>query len=252
MKPSRVVVAVLALTASAVLARALWRSPNRPPPTGHQGPGPSLSSSLEAPPSSSASSSTEPVTIAGEAHREPVGGSPAAESFKVRGDSEPRPYVPAGAELLELEDLEGVEPGFLPSEESLYDLTLGQYLQPEFLEITQEEARKLLPLDDSIPDWPKDVRALVGGELPTRDDIARAWKDELVRQRLADVDALDIVLADLELLPAEQLTREQAAFVELLHARRTSARLELCAELERVTGYPYWGVLQRLREAWAK
>lgn len=250
-RPGRLVLLLLAAGVGALCALAAFE--RRLPPADlpvaapDSVPGPDDPGRLSAPTPPSAASAVD--------RRESAGGSSPAAPIVLEpsgmGPVESDAPAPAGSEFLNPADLEDVEPGFMPTEEGLYALTLGQYLDPGFLEITETEARALLPLDDSIPDWPKNVRALVG-DLPSPDDVARGFRDELVRARLADVDALDIVLVDLDLIPLEQRGPGTRELLETLHARRSSACLELCARLEAVTKYPHWSLLQRLREAWAR
>lgn len=147
-----------------------------------------------------------------------------------------------------------IEPGFLPSVEGLAAQTIDWFSDPSFLELTAEEARRLLPVDENIPDLalPDRLdRALVGG-MPTMADVERAYLDPEVQRLLSCLLAQELALVDLDLVPFDQRTCSFQGRLTRMHELRDATALQLMGRMEKVSTYPHWRLLWRLRSEWAK
>jgi len=179
-----------------------------------------------------------------------------ADPYRAGDVAEGMLVVPGGlVRLLSPAELRDVAEGYMPTLDGLAELTVEAFADDEFRTLTAEKAAALLPLDPEdaatfrVPGRLEDV--LVGG-LPTREDAARGFRSSEVRELLAAVQAIDLVLVDLDLVALEKRSPEFSRRLEDLHRYRDTTALQLMGSLERETGYPHWSLLFRARQAWAR
>jgi hypothetical protein len=158
--------------------------------------------------------------------------------------------------LVELDD------STLPTEEGLFLRTLDWW-ESQVVEETEggEKLRGLFELtgDELAAMLPDEMDYALGGDVslrdligtPTRDDIARAWTDDGVRDAFEALCRVDIPLLALDVEAME--SQQRAKFEEfrgVLRARVHAAQAQLMVELERASGYPHWSFIHRVNTAW--
>jgi len=158
--------------------------------------------------------------------------------------------VAAGSSLTR-DALVGLDPGFTPDLETLRALTVDLWDNPEFLQLTEEEARRLFPLDDAIPTWPKSLLQLVHG-LPTDADLVAAMGDAGVRYTLNELAATESAILELDLLPARLRSEAWRVIREELAIERAAERVATATALDRAGPFQDWRLLWRLYEEWER
>lgn len=139
-----------------------------------------------------------------------------------------------------------------PTAEDIEWLTLTSWNQIEFLELTEQEAHDLLPLDDTIGlKGPMSLLSVIG-PLPTVEDCERAMISQNVQDALRETLTWEAVIAEFGLIPLER--RELGAEARLQEAirLRDAAAVELMKRLEEATGYPLWRTWWRLYRRWSE
>lgn len=155
-----------------------------------------------------------------------------------------------GSLLVRSADGYEIDEGYMPTEDALVELTVTAFLDEGFLEMTPEEARKYLPVDEELR-GPLDLGALLGG-LPNEDDARWAFRRSPdVRRFLAQLQAYDLVLCDLELVPRDRESGLGKETREALRRERDWTAMRLMGALEKASGYPHWRLLFRARQEWA-
>lgn len=145
-----------------------------------------------------------------------------------------------------------------PTADALYALTVARFTDESFRNLTSERAIALLPVDEADADlmrFPGTLDEVLVGGLPTRADVDLAFeRSPTVRTLLEGVQGLDLLLAELDMIPLAERSpgSQRARQVETVHLVRDELATQLMLELERVTGYPHWSLLYRLRQAWAR
>ncbi len=138
--------------------------------------------------------------------------------------------------------------GFTPTPEGLWRMTGERWSQEGFVALTAEEARALLPLDDTLTSAPGSFVELYG--LPTREDAEYAFRDYDVQLQLERVLLLELAYWKLCELPT---MRRNAQYGEALETQRVvmeDARRTLMRTLDRVSPYKNWSLFNRLFVEW--
>jgi hypothetical protein len=140
-----------------------------------------------------------------------------------------------------------LEPATLPTLEGLILSTVDLYAE-DYRATTVAEARRYLD-DDALGSDPAAKLVDVLGGLPTREDAERAWRSPRVRELFTALQARDLVLVELDYTPEAQRSSDFRRELEDLHRSRDAAMVELSEELDRSSGYRFWTLLFRLRQA---
>lgn len=147
----------------------------------------------------------------------------------------------------------GLEPGFIPSAEALYDYTVGTWQESDFLDLTVAEASRLVPevgMDATLPTslaslWP----------LPTREDCERAWEDPAVAEALTRLCVYDVWLFEAQDPTMWCGTPKEGPRVETINRTRElrdDAEEKLWEALDRASSYKDWRLWGGLFRAWIK
>jgi hypothetical protein len=151
-----------------------------------------------------------------------------------------------GSSLADYED------SFLPTEEGLVDMTLGLWDNPDFLDLTQEEAYALLGLDDTVGFKGPDTLFSIVGPLPSEEDCRRGFADAEVRRALQIVCAYEIELAERGSVPIARRRQSTKERIELLVTLRDAAALSMMERLEKTTSCKTWRLWWRLYREWKR
>lgn len=139
-----------------------------------------------------------------------------------------------------------------PSPEDIAWLTIDSWTQQEFLELTEQEAHDLLPLDDTIGlKGPTSLLSVIG-PMPTTEDCARGFASEEVRVALQQVLVLEAVITELGMVPRARRDVLAEARIEEAVRLRDAAALELMRRLEEASGYPNWRTWWSLYRRWSE
>lgn len=140
-----------------------------------------------------------------------------------------------------------LEPGVLPTADGLFERTVGQWAQDGFLALSVQEAASMLPLDPELPGHGGSLLDLVGG-LPTREDVDRAFAYDSVHAQLEATCAAEVMLYALENARNPHFARDIEAQRRVFDADEDA----LMRELDRVSGYRNWSLLNRAFREFAK
>jgi hypothetical protein len=151
-----------------------------------------------------------------------------------------------GSSLADYED------SFLPTEAGLVDMTLGVWDNPDFLDLTQDEAHELLALDDTMGLRGPDSMLSIVGPLPTEKDCRVGFQDEKVQALLREVCAYEIELVERGSVPITRRKRSTAERIELLISLRDAAALSMMERLEKVTSCKTWRIWWRAYKEWSR
>lgn len=152
--------------------------------------------------------------------------------------------------FLELADGEA----FQPTAHGLWMRTSDLWAQEEFLNLTPERMRALLPLDDTLATLPPSMSLLelIGSDLPTVVDCERAVADPASQALLESLCALDATVAELQRVPSSRRSKAFLWRLEALRRQRDSAEDALAERMDQVSGYRRWAILTRLYREWAR
>jgi hypothetical protein len=140
---------------------------------------------------------------------------------------------------------------WLPTPLGLYDLTTAQYAQEGFQDLTTDEARALLPLDDYDLPRAQSLSTLLGG-FPTIEDCEQALRRESVLPRFREFALLNLEVSDMEAVPAFKRNAAFKVGLDIIRAHRDTSALLLMEELDRRTSYKHWTLLWRLFKEWER
>lgn len=135
--------------------------------------------------------------------------------------------------------------------EAIAWITLDGWEQPEFLELTEDEARVLLALDDSVGFRGPGLLTAVAGPLPTREDCELAARSQAVQDALRDALGWNSLVVELGSVPLRRRTVKAAGKLEAAVRAKDEAELALMKELEDATGQE-WRLWWRLYRRWSE
>lgn len=139
----------------------------------------------------------------------------------------------------------------LPTAAGLYARTVGTWDQPEFLELTDAEARELFPLDDELAATPATLLAAFG-DLPTLDDCERALDSERITRALEIACLAEIrYAAACDIVPPDDRTPAMQSAIEELRTEWFRCEEDLWKLLDKATGHEWtlWGKAWRRWQA---
>ena len=138
-----------------------------------------------------------------------------------------------------------------PSAGTIAWMTIELWRQPEFLELTQEEAHALLAEDDHLGLSGQESLLSLIGPLPTLEDCEAGMRSEAVQAALEEVLVYEAPLIKLGEIPDHRRGHwAEQRRLELVRMK-TEAEIDLMRALEEATGYPNWRLLMRLYERWS-
>lgn len=138
-----------------------------------------------------------------------------------------------------------------PSAGTIAWMTIELWRQPEFLEMTQEEAHALLAEDDHLGLSGQESLLSLIGPLPTLEDCEVGMRSEAVQAALEEVLVYEAPLIKLGEIPDHRRGHwAEQRRLELVRMK-TEAEIDLMRALEEATGYPNWRLLMRLYERWS-
>lgn len=160
--------------------------------------------------------------------------------------TEPAVTVLPVSTLLEYEE------SFLPTEAGLYDMTIGVWDNPDFLELTQDEAHELLGLDDTFGFKGPETLLSVAGPLPTEADCRTGFRSHRIRLLLQQVCAYEVLIVEVGEIPCERRSDTFGLTLADLIRTRDSAMRELMKALDEETGFRAWTLWHRLYLEWTR
>jgi len=139
---------------------------------------------------------------------------------------------------------------FGTSAEAIAWLTIEPWGQPDFLELTEEEAHELLGTDDTMGLHGPKLVTSIAGPLPTMEDCERAAKNNEVRLSLRYALMWNKVVIELGSAPAAARSRFFNSALEGAVRSKNDAELALMQDLEHATGVTTWVLWWRLWKRW--
>ena len=132
--------------------------------------------------------------------------------------------------------------------------TSDLWAQEDFLNLTPDRMRALLPLDDDLALLPEsmDLRALIGSDLPTLEDCRHGLQDEHTKALLEQLIVVEATYSELCETPEGERTRDRKTIIQRLAAERDAAEEALMRRLDQTTTYRHWSLLSRLYLEWQK
>lgn len=150
--------------------------------------------------------------------------------------------------------LADLEEPWRPTPEGLLLRTSDLWAQEDFLNLSPDRMRSLLPLDDDLALLPEsmDLRALIGSDLPTLDDCRVGLQDSHTKALLEKLIVVEATYSELCETPAGERTRDRKAIIQRLAAERDAAEEALMQRLDQATTYRHWALLSKLYLEWQR
>lgn len=147
---------------------------------------------------------------------------------------------------------EGLEDTWEPTAAGLFGQTVDVWTQPDFLELSTERARELLPVaSDEIGTFPTSLLSITGG-LPTLEDCERAYESHEVRIAHLEFLKAEVLVTELQKRPRVERTADFDDMLDELRRIRDDRELAMAKACDRATNFKSWALLHRLYREWAK
>jgi hypothetical protein len=130
-------------------------------------------------------------------------------------------------------------------------MTVGVWDNPDFLDLTQDEAHALLGLDDSFGFSGPGTLLSIAGPLPTEEDCRSGFRSSRVRALLQQTCAYEIMLVEIGGISWEKRSADYGVMLSDAIRARDAAMSELMRTLESETGFKSWRLWYRLHKEWS-
>jgi len=139
-----------------------------------------------------------------------------------------------------------------PTSDGLAASTIDLWNSPDFLKLSVDDARALLPIDDTMGFRGPDSWVTLLGGLPTREDIDSAVKDPMVKCALESACAQEMVYRELQMLPAERRSIDYGTALRTAETQYMRSWELLMGTLDARSKYNSWLLLWKAWQRWSE
>jgi hypothetical protein len=139
-----------------------------------------------------------------------------------------------------------------PTADGLAASTIDLWNSPDFLRLSVDDARALLPIDDDMGFRGPDSWVTLLGGLPTRADIDSAVNDPMVKCALEAACAQEMVYRELQMLPEDRRSIDYGTALRTAETQYLRSWELLMGTLDARSKYHSWSLLWRAWQRWSE